>query len=73
MNERIASLADQYPAAAELLARHGGETLLTYLEQLRHRPLRPFSARRPPGNAWKSFAAAAACLPPTTIIPRLNT
>ena len=39
MNERISSLADQYPAAAELLARHGGETLLAYLEQLRHRPL----------------------------------
>ena len=39
MNEPIASLAEQYPAAAELLRQHGSESLLSYLGQLRHKPL----------------------------------
>ena len=39
MAEQMTALAENYPAAAELLRRHGGETLLTYLGQLRHRPL----------------------------------
>lgn len=38
MNERIAELSRKYPAAAELLARHGDKTLRAYLGQLRHRP-----------------------------------
>ena len=39
MTEQMTALAENYPAAAELLRRHGGETLLTYLGQLHHRPL----------------------------------
>lgn len=39
MTEQMTALAENYPAAAELLRRHGGETLLTYLGQLRHQPL----------------------------------
>lgn len=39
MNEQIAALSGTYPAAAELLERHGDETLLAYLQQVRHRPL----------------------------------
>ena len=39
MNEQIAALSGTYPAAAELLEKHGDETLLTYLQQIRHRPL----------------------------------
>ena len=39
MNEPIASLAEQYPAAAELLRQHGSESILSYLGQLRHKPL----------------------------------
>lgn len=39
MNEPTTPAPEQYPAAAELLRRHGGETLLSYLEQVRHRPL----------------------------------
>ena len=39
MTEQMTALAENYPAAAELLRRHGGETLLTYLGQLRHRSL----------------------------------
>ena len=39
MNERLASLAESYPAVAELLRQHGGETLSAYLTQLRHHPL----------------------------------
>ena len=90
MTEQMTALAENYPAAAELLRRHGGETLLTYLGQLHHRPLpdilpsedlltevrdssRPFSARRPPGNVRMFSGAAAACPPPTTIIPRSST
>lgn len=38
MNEHIAELSQKYPAAAELLARHGDKTLRAYLGQLRHRP-----------------------------------
>lgn len=38
MNEHIAELSRKYPAAAELLARHGDKTLRAYLGQLRHRP-----------------------------------
>ena len=38
MNEHIAELSHKYPAAAELLARHGDKTLRAYLGQLRHRP-----------------------------------
>lgn len=38
MNENIAELSRKYPAAAELLARHGDTTLRAYLGQLRHRP-----------------------------------
>lgn len=38
MNEHIAALSRKYPAAAELLARHGDKTLRAYLGQLRHRP-----------------------------------
>ena len=90
MTEQMTALAENYPAAAELLRRHGGETLLTYLGQLHHRPLpdilpsedlltevrdyfTPFSARRPPGNVRMFSGAAAACPPPTTIIPRSST
>lgn len=89
MTEQMTALAENYPAAAELLQRHGGETLLAYLGQLHHRPLpdilpsedlltevrtsRPFSAWRPPGNARTFSGAAAACPPPTTIIPRSST
>ena len=90
MTEQMTALAENYPAAAELLRRHGGETLLTYLGQLRHRSLpdilpseelldevrdyfTPFSARRPLGNARTFSGAAAACPPPTTIIPRSST
>lgn len=90
MTEQMTALAENYPAAAELLRRHGGETLLTYLGQLHHRPLpdilpsedlltevrdyfTPFSVRRPPGNARTFSGAAAACPPPTTIIPRSST
>ena len=40
MTEQMTALAENYPAAAELLRRHGGETLLTYLGQLHHRPQR---------------------------------
>ena len=39
MTEQMTALAENYPAAAELLRRHGGDTLLAYLGQLRHRPL----------------------------------
>ena len=39
MTEQMTALAENYPAAAELLRRHGGETLLSYLGQLHHRPL----------------------------------
>lgn len=39
MNEPIASLAEQYPVAAELLRQHGSESILSYLGQLRHKPL----------------------------------
>ena len=39
MTEQMTALAENYPAAAELLRRHGGETLLTYLGQLHHQPL----------------------------------
>lgn len=38
MNEHIAELSRKYPAAAELLVRHGDKTLRAYLGQLRHRP-----------------------------------
>lgn len=38
MNEHIAELSRKYPAAAEMLARHGDKTLRAYLGQLRHRP-----------------------------------
>lgn len=38
MNEHIAALSRKYPAAAELLVRHGDKTLRAYLGQLRHRP-----------------------------------
>lgn len=38
MDEHIAALSRKYPAAAELLARHGDKTLRAYLGQLRHRP-----------------------------------
>lgn len=38
MNEHIAELSRKYPAAAELLARHGDKMLRAYLGQLRHRP-----------------------------------
>ena len=39
MTEQMTALAENYPAAAELLRRHGGDTLLAYLGQLHHRPL----------------------------------
>ena len=39
MTEQMTALAENYPAAAELLRWHGGDTLLAYLEQLHHRPL----------------------------------
>ena len=39
MTEQMTALAENYPAAAELLRQHGGETLLSYLGQLHHRPL----------------------------------
>lgn len=39
MNDPNAAFAENYPAAAELLRLHGGETLLSYLGRLRHRPL----------------------------------
>lgn len=39
MTEQMTALAENYPAAAELLRRHGVETLHTYLGQLRHRSL----------------------------------
>ena len=39
MDEQIAALSGTYPAAAALLEEHGDETLLTYLQQVRHRPL----------------------------------
>lgn len=39
MNEQLAPLSRKYPAVAELLERHGNETLRGYLEQIRHRPL----------------------------------
>ena len=60
MTEQMTALAENYPAAAELLRRHGGDTLLAYLGQLHHRPL-------------PDSGAAAACPPPTTIIPRSST
>lgn len=90
MTEQMTALAENYPAAAELLRRHGGDTLLAYLGQLHHRPLpdilpsedlltevrdyfTPFFGVETAGNARTFSGAAAACPPPTTIIPRSST
>ena len=86
MTEQMTALAENYPAAAELLRRHGGETLLTYLGQLHHRPLpdilpsedlltevRDYFTPFFGADARTFSGAAAACPPPTTIIPRSST